>query len=89
MFATWEGFKERITQIYGDPKEEATVERKLQVLAQKGSVIDYTTTFQQLATIVKWNNKALIARYRKGLKAKVQDALILKDNLDNLRELIN
>ena len=39
--------------------------------------------------MVKWNNKALMARYCKGLKAKVQDALILKDNLDNLRELIN
>ena len=30
-----------------------------------------------------------MAKYRKGLKAKVQDALILKNNLDNLRELIN
>ena len=51
--------------------------------------MDYTTTFQQLAAIVEWNNKALMARYQKGLKAKVQNALILKDDLDNLRELIN
>ena len=45
MFLSWEGFKEKITQIYGDPKEEATAKRKLQALIQKGSVIDYTTTF--------------------------------------------
>ena len=32
MFLMWEGFKKRITQIYGNPKEEATVERKLQAL---------------------------------------------------------
>ena len=36
-----------------------------------------------------WNNKALMAKYYKGLKDKVQDALILKDNLGDLRELIN
>ena len=51
--------------------------------------MDYTITFQQLAAIVDWNDKALIVRYQKGLKAKVQDALILKNNLNNLRELIN
>ena len=51
--------------------------------------MDYIMAFQQLAIVVNQNNKALIARYRKGLKAKVQDTLILKDDLDNLRELIN
>ena len=28
-------------------------------------------------------------QYRNGLKLKVQDVLILKDNLDNIKELIN
>ena len=51
--------------------------------------MDYTTTFQQLAVVVDWNNKALMAKYCKGLKDKVQDALILKNNLNNLRKLIN
>ena len=32
IFVIQEGFKERITQIYRNPKEEATAERKLQAL---------------------------------------------------------
>ena len=51
--------------------------------------MDYITTFQQLAIVVNWNNKALIVKYYKGLKDKVQNALILKDNLEDLRGLIN
>ena len=45
MFVTWEGFKECITQIYRDPKEEATAKQKLQALTQKESAMDYTITF--------------------------------------------
>ena len=38
---------------------------------------------------VKWNNKALMVQYKQGLKAKVQDAIILIEDVEILRELIN
>jgi len=89
MFATWAGFVERLTQMFGDPEATTTAERKLQNLVQRTSTIEYTTQFQTLATQVEWNDKALMAQYKQGLKAKVQDAIILMEDADTLRELID
>ena len=43
---------------------------------QKGSVTKYITMFQTYATQTKWNQEAFMARYKQGLKWKVQDVLI-------------
>jgi hypothetical protein len=89
MFSSWEGFAERLTQMFGDPEAKTTAERKLQDLVQRTSAIEYTTQFQTLATQVEWNDEALMAQYKRGLKAKVQDAIILMEDAENLRELID
>ena len=52
------------------------VEGKLLELMQKGSATDYTTMFQTYITQTKWNQKAFMARYKHGLKWKVQNMLI-------------
>ena len=36
-----------------------------------------------------WNEKALMAQYRKGLKAKVLDVLVLVEDPENIRDLID
>jgi len=38
---------------------------------------------------VDWNKKALMAQYRKGLKAKVLDILVLMEDPENIKDLIN
>ena len=89
MFSSWGGFAERLTQMFGDPEAATTAERKLQNLTQRSSAIEYTTQFQTLATQVEWNDRALMAQYKQGLKAKVQDAIILIEDATTMRELIN
>jgi hypothetical protein len=42
IFLTWEGFLNRLMQIYGDLKVEAIAEYRLQELTQWGSVMEYT-----------------------------------------------
>ena len=44
------------------------VERKLSELTQKGLATDYITMFQMYATQIEWNQEALMARYKQGLK---------------------
>ena len=75
--------------MFGDLKATTTAERKLQNLVQHTLVIKYTIQFQILAIQVEWNNKALMAQYKQGLKAKVQDTIILMEDADTLRELID
>src|SRR6266566_1599947 len=43
IFANWENFKNRLTQMFGDLEEEATAEQKLYILIQRGLARDYTT----------------------------------------------
>ena len=63
-------------------------ECKLQELIQQGSVMDYTIQFQTYAIQTEQNNKVLIVQYRQGLKAKVQNMIILIEDPNNIRELI-
>ena len=50
--------------------------------------MDYTIQFQTYATQTEWNNKALIVQYRQGLKAEVQNVIILIKDPNNIKKLI-
>ena len=50
--------------------------------------MDYITQFQTYATQTEWNNKALMVWYRQGLKAEVQNVMILMEDPKDIRELI-
>jgi len=75
--------------MYRDSKEEETVTRKLYELKQTGSAIMYTTEFQALSVQVDWSKKGLMSQYKKELKSKVLDALVLIEDPENIRELID
>jgi len=51
--------------------------------------MNYTIEFQSLAVQINWNNKAFMAQYLEGLKPKVLDVLILMNNPNTIKELIN
>ena len=61
MFLSWEGFCNRLIQIYSDFEAIVMAKYKLQELTQQGLVMDYTIQFQTYATQTKQNNKALMA----------------------------
>ena len=50
--------------------------------------MDYTTQFKTYIIQTEWNDKILMVQYRQRLKAEVQNAIILMENLNNIRELI-
>ena len=45
IFLSWEGFCNRLTQIYSNPKVIVIAKHKLQEFTQQGSAIDYTIQF--------------------------------------------
>jgi len=75
--------------MYGDFKEEETATKKIYKLKQTMSAMVYITEFQLLSVQIDWNKKALITQYKKGLKAKVLNALVLVKNLNNIKDLID
>jgi len=43
MFLGWDGFVDRLTQIFEDLEAEVIAKQKISKLMQKGSAIEYTT----------------------------------------------
>jgi Retrotransposon gag protein len=88
MFLIWEGFTNQLRQIFGSLDEELMAEDKLENLQQTASAMIYLTEFQMWATRTSWNKEVLMAKYRRGLKSKVQDALILMEDAEDMTSLI-
>ena len=75
--------------MYGNPENKKIAKQKFKKLTQKGSAIDYIVQFQIYATQTSWNNKAIMLKYKKGLKLKVQNVFILIKDAKMMQELIN
>ncbi|KAG0296999.1 hypothetical protein BGZ98_000733, partial [Dissophora globulifera] len=71
-------FSKTMAEHFGQQKLQnvhLVAEVQMRQLHQKGSALDYTNKFMELATDVNWNDEALIAQYRMGLKDCVQDTI--------------
>lgn len=82
IFKTWDGFKRRISRVFGDIDQERTSERFIQNLRQRGSAATYTAEFQQHSGKTDWDNTALKAQYYWGLKDHVKDEIARSERPD-------
>jgi hypothetical protein len=74
-----DNFFDAMAQAYGDLDEERTNELALQSLKQTGTVPEYLTRFAQYAAGVKWDTRAQMAQFYKGLKSNVKDAMAVNN----------
>jgi len=74
---------------FGNPDRVRTAERNLQSLHQKNrNFFDYLADFQRYAAEVSWNDAAKRTSLYEGLSAKLKDALVTLDTLDELDQYI-
>ena len=71
IFAQWDVFTAKLTQIYRDLEAKATAEQKIQALTQQTSAIEYTIQFQTYITQIQQNKSTLMSQYQNGLKLKI------------------
>jgi hypothetical protein len=81
-------FCKKLKELFGDPDEEASAERNLYALKQKGSATSYLTDFQRHAVLTKWNDQAKMAQFYRGLKEAVKDELARLDKPQDFMELV-
>jgi len=79
IICDWKVFLKTMTENFGAQNARVVAEAQLRALKQKGSAMDYTNRFQELAAETDWNDSAKISQYRVGLKEAVQDMLSLID----------
>ena len=84
---SYEMFETALKELYGDPNQAATAERKLRMLKQTSSVAEYSARFEAERQYVKWNDPALRDQFYLGLKDNVKDQIALAGKPEKLKEL--
>jgi hypothetical protein len=81
IFADYTAFKQIIVNMFGNPSKDRRTARELNDLRQgQGSLVAYTSKFQQLQVKTGWDDKALVDQYYIGFSPKI------KDNIANSRK---
>lgn len=84
---SYELFETALKELYGDPNQAATAERKLRMLKQLTSVAEYSARFEAERQYVKWNDPALRDQFYLGLKDNVKDQIALAGKPEKLKDL--
>ena len=74
---SWPAFRAAFLLQFGDPQRTETVATQLFRLRQVTSVSNYAGEFFRLATELDWNEEALMARFKDGLKPHVRTNLAI------------
>jgi hypothetical protein len=89
MMQDFRKFTKLLKETFGDPDEEATAERNLFVLHQKGSASSYISEFQRHATLTNWDDHALAAQFYRGLKEGIKDEIARVGRPHALKEMMD
>lgn len=73
--ATIDEFREAFKEAFGDPDAARVAARQIDALRQDGTVVDYTTQFENIQAELTWNKPALISQYEQGLQHGVKSQL--------------
>ena len=68
--------KKQFIQVFGNINAKQTAEQKLFHSKQTKLAAAYAAEFQQIAAKIEWEDKALTAKYYKGLKDSVKDRIV-------------
>lgn len=75
-----------MSKTFGVTNAHVLAESQLRALKQRGSALDYTNKFINLAADTKWNDAAMISQYRLGLKESVQETMAIHEEPDTFAE---
>jgi hypothetical protein len=76
LLDSYSGFKERMSQTYGDIDEVRVAEQRLHEIRQRGTAMEYTAEFQRNQVKTNWGEAGYIAQYYRGLVDRVKDDIV-------------
>ena len=88
---TWHRFEEELTATFGEPDPVASATAKLDNLSMKDShhIAKYNVEFNEYAVLTGFDNRALYAKYYKGLAPRIKDGMVYAGRPNNLEGLRN
>ena len=85
----WDEFEDTLRTTFGEPDPVASAMNKLDNLSMKDThhITQYNVDFNEYSTITGFDEKALYAKYYKGLAPRIKDGLVYGGRPDNLADL--
>ena len=85
----WTAFEYELKSTFGEPDPIASATLKLDNLTMKDShhIARYNVDFNEYSTLTGFDQRALHAKYYKGLAPRIKDALVFAGRPNNLDEL--
>lgn len=84
---TYADFITAFKSAYYDPHRVTKAENELRALRQTRSVVEYSTKFNQLASIISWDQQTLLSHFRGHLKPEISVHMI-RDEFKTLAEAV-
>src|SRR6266576_286722 len=85
--ASWDNFKKAFLLAFGDPIKRERATENIQKLVQTRSTSEYASEFRILMEELEWDERALIDRFKAGLKETVKQELMRMTVLMNVSRL--
>ena len=85
----WHTFEETLKTTFGEPDPINTTTQKLDNLKMHNHhhITKYNVEFNEYATITRFDERALYAKYYKGLAPRIKDGMVYSGRPDNLADL--
>lgn len=85
----WNAFENELKSTFGEPDPVASATLKLDNLTMKDThhITKYNVEFNEYATLTGFDQRALLAKYYKGLAPRIKDALALGTRPNHLEDL--
>ncbi len=89
IFSNYKKFKNKLWRAFKIVDKKWAAERQLHILKMNKLAVKYVTEFQWIATLMNWDDDALVLQYYWGLNKTIKDEIIRMNQPEELQNMIN
>ncbi len=89
IFSNYKKFKNELWRAFRVVDKKWAVKRQLHILKMNKLTVKYVTEFQWIATLMNWDDDALVLQYYWGLNKTIKDEIVRMNQPEKLQNMIN
>ncbi len=89
IFDNYKKFKDELQRAFEVVNEKQAAKRQLHILKMNKSAVKYMAEFQWIATLMNWDNDALVLQYYWELNKTIKDKIVRMNQPEELQNIIN
>ncbi len=89
IFSNYKKFKNELWRAFRVIDEKQAAERQLHILKMNKSAVKYAAEFQQITTLMNWDDDTLVLQYYWELNETIKDEIVRMNQPEELQDMIN